>query len=464
MPRRALALIAVALLASCGDAPERTLDIALIERAGDRDAADALTLATAQGLVRLDAAGQPAPALAESWTLTRDGRSAIFRLRADHWPDGRPVRAREVVTSLRAAIRTAERKRPGPLFSAIDAIVPMTDRVVEIRLKAPRPHLLELLAQPELAIRRGSQGTGPFRAQVVGGQLRLNAVDMLPGLPARPLAIQQLRPALAVTRFADGVAALVLGGRFSDWPLIPAADLPRAAVRTDPAMGLLGLGFVRSTRFDDPGIRTALAMAIDRAALQAAFAESGWTAIERLLPAQLDSGAQPAAPAWTLQPLEQRRIEAANRVRTWQARGGAVTVTVALPDGPGARLLFDHLRADWGRIGITVRRTAARQDADLVLIDELAPNSSANWYLTRTGCDGGWVCSQAGHRALIAARQAPTLQQRSEAMAVADTEAVRVAGYIPLARPVRWSLVAPALKGFRENAAAAHPLDELQTR
>ena len=74
------------------------------------------------------------------------------------------------------------------------------------------------------------------------------------------------------------------------------------------------------------------------------------------------------------------------------------------------------------------------------------------------------MCSQAGHRALLAARQAPTLQQRSEAMAVADTEAVRVAGYIPLARPVRWSLVAPALKGFRENPAAAHPLDELQAR
>ena len=39
----------------------------------------------------------------------------------------------------------------------------MTDRVIEIRLIAPRPNLLPLLAQPEFAILRAGQGTGPFR-------------------------------------------------------------------------------------------------------------------------------------------------------------------------------------------------------------------------------------------------------------------------------------------------------------
>ena len=35
--------------------------------------------------------------------------------------------------------------------------------VIEIRLVAPRPNLLPLLAQPEFAILRGAQGTGPFK-------------------------------------------------------------------------------------------------------------------------------------------------------------------------------------------------------------------------------------------------------------------------------------------------------------
>ena len=41
----------------------------------------------------------------------------------------------------------------------------MTDRVIEIRLIAPRPNLLPLLAQPEFAILRGGEGTGPFTAR-----------------------------------------------------------------------------------------------------------------------------------------------------------------------------------------------------------------------------------------------------------------------------------------------------------
>lgn len=34
--------------------------------------------------------------------------------------------------------------------------------------------------------------------------------------------------------------------------------------------------------------------------------------------------------------------------------------------------------------------------------------------------------------------------------------------YIPIATPIRWSLVAPSLGLFTENALAAHPLDQLR--
>ena len=39
-----------------------------------------------------------------------------------------------------------------PYLTAIDQIVVMTPQVIEIRLSAPRPDLLSILAQPELAI------------------------------------------------------------------------------------------------------------------------------------------------------------------------------------------------------------------------------------------------------------------------------------------------------------------------
>jgi hypothetical protein len=47
-------------------------------------------------------------------------------------------------------------------MGAIAEIVAMTDRVIEIRLRSPRPNFLQLLAQPEMGIIRAGQGTGSF--------------------------------------------------------------------------------------------------------------------------------------------------------------------------------------------------------------------------------------------------------------------------------------------------------------
>ena len=41
----------------------------------------------------------------------------------------------------------------------------MTDRVIEIRLLAPRPNLLQLLAQPEFGLLRDGEGSGPFTVE-----------------------------------------------------------------------------------------------------------------------------------------------------------------------------------------------------------------------------------------------------------------------------------------------------------
>jgi oligopeptide transport system substrate-binding protein len=101
-------------------------------------------------------------------------------------------------------------------------------------------------------------------------------------------------------------------------------------------------------------------------------------------------------------------------------------------------------------------------NADLRLIDEVPPNTSANWYLTRTGCDYGLACSTSGDFALKEARAAPTLGQRSAAISRADAAYAVNAGYIPLGKPVRWSLVSPVLTRYRDNGFGAHPFAELR--
>ncbi|GAA3265023.1 hypothetical protein GCM10020258_32280 [Sphingomonas yabuuchiae] len=120
--------------------------------------------ALAQGLVRFDANGQIEPGLAERWIVIDEGGSFIFRLREAKWNDGSPVTAEQVVPILRRLVSPQSGNPLAPFLTAIDEIVVMTPQVIEIRLSRPRPDLLKLFAQPEMAIvDRGRRGTGPFR-------------------------------------------------------------------------------------------------------------------------------------------------------------------------------------------------------------------------------------------------------------------------------------------------------------
>ena len=127
-------------------------------------AGDALVRANmAQGLVRFDERGQVVPGLAERWNVSDDGLSYIFRLQTGEWPDGRKIKADEIARILSRQLRPSSTNPLKDTLGAVREIVAMTDRVIEIRLNAPRPNLLQLLAQPEFGLVRASVGTGPFQ-------------------------------------------------------------------------------------------------------------------------------------------------------------------------------------------------------------------------------------------------------------------------------------------------------------
>ena len=174
--RRALAmalLVAFAALPSaCNRQPEGAVKVAVIgatpkivdPAAGPLAPPDAVLLnSVAQGLVRFDARGQIEPGLAERWNVSDDGLSYIFRLASGEWPNGTKVTAHQVARILRRELAGNSNNALKDTLGAVDEIVAMTDRVLEIRLRAPRPNLLQLLAQPELALVRVGQGSGPFQ-------------------------------------------------------------------------------------------------------------------------------------------------------------------------------------------------------------------------------------------------------------------------------------------------------------
>lgn len=483
MHPRFLCLLPLLALAACGGGTgQRRDDTAVVVSAigagsalADPDggpldpARRALLGATAQGLVRFDASGQIEPGLAERWIVIDDGRSYIFRLRDDAtWPDGEPITAEEVVRTLRWVIAPRTRNELAPFLAVIDEIVEMTPQVIEVRLKRPRPDLLKLFAQPEMAVFRPGKldGSGPFRAVPRSGGLLLRPVPV-PGdedgnqaiRPQETLLFRGERAAAAVTRFREGQSDLVLGGSFVDWPLIEAAAIAAPNVRLDPASGLFGLVVVSRTGFlGDVANRAAVAMAIDRVTLTHQI-HPEWAPVETLLPAQLDSAAAPSQPVWATLNLGDRRQNARAAVAAWK-RGhpGPVTLRVALPAGPGATLVWSRIAEALYAIGVTPVRAGPAEAADLRLIDAVAPYDSARWFVA-TACQ---PCSAEAQALVEAGRDAPDLDARAQRIAEADAALTADSGYIPIAQPFRWSIVALRLQAWQGNARAWHPLNHLR--
>lgn len=416
--------------------------------------------AVAQGLVRIDAAGEIEPALAQSWIISDDGLRYTFRLRRALWANGGRVTAYQVAARLRSALGRASRNPLKPVLGAIAAIEPMTDEVLEISLRGPRPFFLHLLAHPELAIIQQGAGTGPYRlaaGDAGGARLQRPRTEDDPDGGAPDILLRGERAALAIARFADGQRVLVVGGTIGDLPLARAADLPAGAFVFDPVSGLFGLAFTaREGPLADPAARRALAMAVDRQALAAAMDAPGLAQRTGLVSPGVQELPNVTLPDWAALPQEERRAEAARAIAAL-ALEAPLRLRVAMPDGPGYRLIFAHLRHDWRLIGVDAVRVGPSEAADLVFLDEVAPANLASWYLRHFTCEASAVCDPAADAALLAARLAARPADRQAQFAIADRILTGLTPFIPLTQPVRWSLVPRRLTGFRPNPFARHP-------
>ncbi|OWK29446.1 ABC transporter substrate-binding protein [Sphingomonas dokdonensis] len=427
-----------------------------------------LTDSVAQGLVQFDAAGQIVPGVAERWIVTDEGRTYIFRLRDMTWADGRPMRAAEVVAILRRRLQRRANNPLAPYLTALDTIVEMTPEVIQIELTRPRPDLLKLFAQPEMAIVHPTRriGTGPMRVVgEIGAVTRLRPIpdpnraadEQTEPEPEDDVLLIAERPAAGIARFARRRSDLFTGGTVGEFPLLTAAGIAPADIRLDPAAGFFGLAVIRRDGFlGSSENRAAIAMTIDRPAMARSFT-ADWQVAESLLPAALDSSSPPAAAAWQAVAAADRQGLARARVQAWRTAGNpAPELRLALPANAGGTLLWARLAADLYAIGVRPVRVAPdAEDADLRLLDAVAPFDSGRWYLDQA-CH---PCGEAASQAIEAARLAPSLAERSRAIAAADRLLAEDVAFIPLAHPLRWSLVAQRLRTWQANDRAWHPLN-----
>ncbi len=473
-------LAAIASLAGCRDPNIDAIDVVVIgdrkptlvdPGAGPLDAAQRVLIeSVAQGLVRFDARGQIEPGLAERWNVSDDGLSYVFRLSNGEWPDGRPIQARDVARMLTRTLRSASRNGLKDSLGAVTEVVAMTDRVIEIRLAAPRPNLLQLLAQPEMGLTRERLGSGPFqptdRKTRPGTIALLHVERVIDGPDKRDLINLSAAPvAAAIAAFGKGEADLVLGGTFDDLPRVRQARIARSAIRFDPVAGLFGLVPARRIGpLADKELRGLLNRAIDRDALVAAFDVPGLSARATLLQGGLEGLGTPAPPTWIATPIAERRAAMVAEARQMAGTDEPIAVAIDLPAGPGGVLLFDRLAIDWGAIGIRLVRAGPGQPADLELVDLVAPSASPAWFVRAFRCGVRPICSAPADAAMDSGRAALIADQRAAFLIEAGRLIEADNLFLPIAAPVRWSLVGSRVQGFAENIVARHPLTGLNDR
>ena len=230
-----------------------------------------------EGLTAIDAGLRVVPALAQSWTVSDDGRTYRFQLRPGaRFHNGRAVTPADVAASI-ARVRDPKTGSPyASRFTGITSVAPDGEGAVTVTLEQPSAPLLAQLASlaivPSEAVAelaRRPVGTGPF-------QFKEWVPDTYIALDRNAAYWEQGLPRLAGLKFniVPEAATRQLGIQSGIYRMVPSLDAATTAalsgqsrVKVIPvAYSVVGLNASKPP-FDKPEVREAVNLAIDRSQL-----------------------------------------------------------------------------------------------------------------------------------------------------------------------------------------------------
>ena len=340
----AIALCAV-FLAACGErvplAKKCARDgILLMNNGGEPSALDPqfaqpgvienrLMLALFEGLVRYDPETlAPRPAIAESWNVSEDGLRVVFKLRADaKFSDGRAITSADFLFSYRrilspklaspcaslffAPVKNARAFAAGEIADFAQVVFSAPDaRALAVELESPCPYFLQLACHsswsvvPEHAISKFGKiddrstlwtrpenfvGSGPFALKKWRVAYRIEVEKNPFYWDAANVRLRGIRFDAVEDQFAEETA--FRDGRYHITNTVPPS---RVAVLREQKSPFLRLDTYFSTAFirvncarpplNDPRVRRALSLAIDRTQLAERVTRAGEVPAETFVP------------------------------------------------------------------------------------------------------------------------------------------------------------------------------------
>lgn len=461
------------------------------------------------GLFTENAAGEPIPGMAESWEVSEDGLSWTFTLREAQWSDGEPVDAYDFEFAIRRIlnpetlanyasilypIRNARAVNAGDLPPEEVGVTAVDARTFRIDLEFPAPYLPGLLTHytsfpvPQHVVEaHGDAWIQPQNIQTNGAyklvQWRANDFVHVERneffFDNQNVCIDEVfyyptvdNPA-AERRVRNG--ELDLNTDFAGQNLAFLQEQVPDYVRVHPYLGIIYFSFNTTLEpFDDPRVRNALSMAVDREFIAEDILRAGQIPAYSFVPPGVSGYPDTARISWMDMPIEERRVRARELLE--EAGFG--------PDNP---LRFEYAHRTTGdnpRVAPVVQQDweliADWVDAEIVGIETQIhySNLRAGDYVVG---DGGWIgdyndaynflflaesdsipmnysrWTNEEFDALVEeANRTLDAEERGRMLAEAEQIMLDDAPYMPIVYYVNKALVNPNVTGWEDNLVHIH--------
>lgn len=251
-----------------------------------------------EGLVRLDENSNPEPGMAEKWDISQDGLTWTFHLRDAKWADGKPVTAadfeyawKRVLDPATGApfaydlyyVKNGRAYNEGKASADDVGVKAQDDKTLVVTLENPTPYFLTILSLPQTVPMRKDMveqdpegwstkpelymGNGPFKmtAWTMNDSYTFekneNYWDAASVKPAKLVFTLMVDANTALSSFESGELDII--------DLVPTQEIKRlqdeGKLKIYPNIGTYYVLFnTQKPPFDDPRVRKAFSLAIDR--------------------------------------------------------------------------------------------------------------------------------------------------------------------------------------------------------
>ena len=450
---------------------------------------------------------EPIPGVAESWTISKDGKTYVFKLRKSQWSDGTPFTANDFVFSMQRIllpetaaeyasllyiIKGAEALNKGETKAETLGVKAIDDYTLEIQLTGPAPYFLALLTHytaypvPKHVIEKhGNQWSKPAN-MVVNGPYKL--VEWIPNTHVKLTKNEQWWDAGSVSlknlTFYTQEDRAAVQKRFRAGEIDVAMDFASDQIgwlrknmpdetRIAPYMGVYYYPINSSAEpFTDVRIRKALSMAVNREAIVDKVLKTGELAAYSFVPPGVAYYETPAEVDWKDMPFKERQKMAKDLLaEAGYGPDKPLEFTLRYNTSENHKRIAVAVVSMWKAIGVKaelfnsevkVHYADLKQgDFQVARAGWIADYNDAQNFLylleTRTGANNyGRYANPEYDKLMLEAEVTSDLKKRGALLHKAESLVMRDQPVIPIYHYVSKNLVSTKVEGFVNNPQDIH--------